>query len=212
MSYFGGKSRSSATWLIGACALALAGATQLWATDPAWYNAAWTNRDLIVIDHTKVSGSSNLTNFPMVFSVTEASLRTVANGGSAGQSNGNDILFTGSDGITKLNHEIETYNGATGRLIAWVQIPSLSPAADTVLYIYYGNASAANQQNVTAVWNGNYMAVWHLPNGSALTANDSTSNVNNGTAGTATAVTDKSTGPRASTAAAITSMSAATIH
>ena len=73
-----------------------------------------------------------------------------------------------SDGATKLAHEIETYNGAPGQLIAWVQVPSLSPATNTVLYMYYGNAAAANQQNPTGVWDSHYEGVWHLPNGTTL--------------------------------------------
>ena len=54
-----------------------------------------------------------------------------------GKSDGTDILFTAADGLTKLNHEIETYNAATGQLSAWVQIPTLSAPADTVIYVYY---------------------------------------------------------------------------
>ncbi len=152
-----------------------------------WYNSAWTSRNSVTINYPKVSGSSNLTNFPMLFSVTNASFKTVANGGSVGESNGYDILFTAGDGMTKLNHELEYYNPSTGQVIAWVQIPSLSPTANTLIYIYYGNPSASNQQNVNAVWDSNYKGVWHLPNGTTLTAGDSTSNANNGTNSGATA-------------------------
>ena len=148
-------------------------------TGSSWYNTAWSNRKSITITHAKVSGSSNLTNFPMLVSVTDANLKTVANGGSVGNSTGNDILFTASDGATKLAHEIETYNPGTGQLIAWVSVPTLSPSVDTVLYVYYGNASAVNQQNPTGVWNSNYEGVWHLANGATLSGNDSTSNANN---------------------------------
>lgn len=35
-----------------------------------------------------------------------------------------------SDGLTRLNHEIETYDSGLGKLIAWVQVPSSSAAAD----------------------------------------------------------------------------------
>jgi hypothetical protein len=147
---------------------------------PGWYNPSWTNRKAITIDHTKVSGASSLTNFPMLFSVTDANLKTLANGGSVGKVDGTDILFTDSSGTLKINHELESYNPATGQMIAWVQVPSLSPAADTMLYIYYGNAAAADQQNKTGVWDSNYAGVWHLPNGTVLSANDSTSNANNG--------------------------------
>src|SRR5262249_19473991 len=58
-----------------------------------------------------------------------------------------------------------------------------------VLYVYYGNASATNQQNPSMVWDTNYAAIWRLPNGSTLSANDSTNNANNGTISAATAIT-----------------------
>jgi hypothetical protein len=48
--------------------------------------------------------------------------------------------------------------------------------------MFYGDSSiSTNQSNQTAVWDSNYKGVWHLPNGSSLTANDSSSNGNNGT-------------------------------
>ena len=145
-----------------------------------WYNFSWTSRKTITIDHTKVSGSSNLTNFPVLISMTDASLKSLGNGGNVGKNDGSDILFTASDGSTKLSHEIESYSASTGQLTAWVQVPSVSPVTNTVLFVYYGNASAANQQNPTGVWDSNYVGVWHFPNGTTLSANDSTSNGNNG--------------------------------
>ncbi len=117
-------------------------------------------RKAITISHTRnVSGSSSLSNFPVLISLaTDSDLAAHA------QSSGNDILFTDSTGTNKLNHEIETYNSATGQLIAWVQVPSLSPATDTVIYMYFGSYPAApNQQNKTLVWDANYQGVWHLP-------------------------------------------------
>ena len=39
---------------------------------------------------------------------------------------------------------------------------SLSNSADTVVYAYYGNAVATNQQNPTGVWDSNYKGVWHF--------------------------------------------------
>ena len=152
-----------------------------------WINNSWTGRKPIVVNHTQVSGSSNLTSFPILFSVTDPSLRNSANGGSVAQTNGNGILFTAADGVTKLNHELESYNPATGQVIAWVSVPTLSYTADTVLYVYFGNAGATNQQNPTQVWDSGFQGVWHLPNGSSLSAADSTSNGNNGPNTAATA-------------------------
>lgn len=159
--------------------------------DP-WYSSSWLYRKSITIDHTKVS-SSNQTDFPILVDLTDSNLQANA------QSDGDDILFTSSDGTTKLDHEIELYTSASGRLTAWVRIPTLSTSVDTVIYMYYGNAGASNQQNVTGVWDSNYKLVWHLPNGSSLTTNDSTSVANNGTATNATATEGKVDGAAAVT-------------
>lgn len=97
---------------------------------------------------------------------------------------GNDILFTDSTGLTKIPHEIEKYTSVTGALIAWVNVPSINSTTDTTIYMYYGNSTATNQQNVTGTWNTNYKGVWHLkenPAGTAPQIKDSTSNANNGT-------------------------------
>ena len=75
--------------------------------------------------------SSNLSSLPVPISVTDANLKTVANGGGVGKSDGTDIVFTASDGTTKLDHEIESYNASTGLFISWVRIPALSPTAET---------------------------------------------------------------------------------
>ena len=95
-----------------------------------------------------------------------------------------DILFTASDGTTKLSHEIEKYNAATGELVAWVKVPTVSSTVDTVLYMYYGNGTAGNQQDAANVWDANYKGVWHLkedPSGGAPQMKDSTSSPIHGT-------------------------------
>jgi hypothetical protein len=145
-----------------------------------WYDSAWTNRKAVTIDHTKVSGSSNLANFPVLFSVIDANLKTIANGGSVGKSDGTDILFTAGDGVTKLSHEIERYDPATGELVAWVNIPALSPSIDTGFYLYYGNAAATDQQDRVNTWDSNYRIVNHLKDAAGPVL-DSTDNANNAT-------------------------------
>jgi hypothetical protein len=154
---------------------------------PGWYNTSWSNRKTVTINSADVSGSSSLTNFPMLFSVTDPNLATVANGGLVGNPDGSDILFTAADGVTKLNHEISLYSATNGQFVAWVQIPTLSPTANTVIYIYYGNAGVANQSNPSEVWDSNFTSVMHLGNGTTLSTADSTSNGNSGTNHGATA-------------------------
>ena len=142
----------------------------------------------VTIDHTQVPNTDQ-TNFPVLFNTTDALLKTVANGGHVQSANGYDIIFTSdAAGTVKLDHEIESYNASTGQFIAWVRIPTLSHTTDTMIYLFYGNSSVTtSQENKTGVWNSDYKGVWHLPNGSTLTANDSTGNGNNGSVTSATA-------------------------
>ncbi len=157
-----------------------------------WYSTGgtWTHRKLITVDNTKVSGSSNLTDFPMLVSVTDSDLRHTGSGGKVGKTDGTDILFTSSDGTTKLSHEIERYVSSTGELVAWVKIPTLSYNSETPIYMYFGNSGASDQQDIANVWTG-YRGAWHLKDGTTLNSNDSTSNANNGTASNVTAVAGK---------------------
>jgi hypothetical protein len=160
----------------------------------SWYavGGTWSFRNQVVINHAQVSGANTLSNFPVLVSYTDANLA------SSAKTDGSDIVFTAGDGVTKLNHEIETYTAATGQLIAWVSVPSLSPTTDTPIYVYYGNATATAQQNPGGVWDANYLGVWHLPNGTALTANDSTTHGFNGTVTNMTATSGEIDGAAAS--------------
>lgn len=136
-----------------------------------WYNTSWRYRRIIIIDHTKVSGDLN--DFPVLISVSDLSNILP---------NGADIRFTTDNGITELPREIESYAG--GILVTWVKT-NLSSTVDTIIYMYYGNVAttepAANSTyGSQAVWSNGYAGVWHLGNGTILSAADSTG-VNNGT-------------------------------
>jgi hypothetical protein len=159
----------------------------------------YTYRMSITVNSSQVQNGPQ-PNFPFLFSSTSNNLKTTANGGSVTNSNGYDIVFKALDATTcgaswdgtgcTLSHEIEKYDGATGEFIAWVRVPSINNG--TVIYVYYGNSSiSTSQENKTGVWDTNYKAVWHLPNGTALSANDSTSGGNNGSSTNASAVPGK---------------------
>jgi hypothetical protein len=140
----------------------------------------------LTIDHTKC-GSSNSTNFPVLVSLSNTTFKTVANGGHVQNASGYDIVFAAdSAGVTQYPWEVEFYDGVNGVLVAWVQVPTVSHTVDTVFYVIYDNGAISTAQNTgalapTNVWDSNYVGVWHLPNGTTLTANDSTSNAINGT-------------------------------
>jgi len=157
-----------------AIAVAMSGTTTI--ASPGWYSTSWNFRKKATILETQISGTTNHANFAVLISITSDSDLS-----AAVQADSDDILFTASDGTTKLDHEIEKYTTGTGEVAAWVRIPLMSPLSDTVLYMYYGNSSASAQENETGTWNSSYLGVWHMSEDPTGALNDSTSGGNNGT-------------------------------
>lgn len=150
---------------------------------------AFSKNGTVNIDHTKVPNTDQI-NFPVLFSVTHPFLKTTGNGGFVTNANAFDVNFFSDSGLTtKLSWEVEFYDGVAGTLIAWVKIASVSHTVDTPYYVGVGDATITTfQGNVNGTWDSNFQRVWHLPNGTSLSANDSTVNANNGTINGATAV------------------------
>ncbi|MBL7931151.1 MAG: DUF2341 domain-containing protein, partial [Bacteroidia bacterium] len=156
---------------------------------------SYNYRKRITFNPAQVAGSSDLTNFTALISITsDNDLRSTANGGHVASANGYDIIFVSADGVTKLDHQLEKYTATTGELVTWVRIPNLSTSINTYIYMYYGNSGATgSDQSVTSTWSSAYKGVWHLNNSIA----DATSNGNNGTnSGSTNTVTAKIAGGR----------------
>lgn len=132
-------------------------------------------RKLLTLDGARVGGT--LTDFPLLVATTDAELAAGA------ATDGADICFTADDGVTPLPFELERYAGATGLLLAWVAVPTLSNGVDTTLYLYYGDGTTASRATPAAVWDADYAAVYHFD----ADAHDSTANGNAGLATGATA-------------------------
>lgn len=145
------------------------------ATTTTWYDYDWLYRKQIIIDSRYVE--SDETDFVVLASTTDSDLASHA------RSDGFDILFTKVDGTTPLDYEREYFNNTTGELIAWVQT-DVSSSSDTVLFMYYGNASmSTDQSTTTGVWDDDFVSVLHLDESPANggTHYDSTANGNDAT-------------------------------
>lgn len=129
-------------------------------------------RKTFTIHHEKVAGP--LVKFPVYIEIADPDL-------AMAQPSGSDFAFVAADGTTILPHERERF--ANNELVAWVVVPTLSNTTDTSVYLYYGNAAAPDTQNATAVWDGDYQAVWHLGEATGGTGmiRDSTTKANHGT-------------------------------
>lgn len=112
----------------------------------AFEQGTWTTRWPLVVDAEQVAGP--LTDYPLLVEFTDVAV------GATAQVSGDDFVLTAADGVTRLDHMVESWDHSTGSLTAWVRIPTLPDTADSTIYLYAGNASAADQQDIEALWGG----------------------------------------------------------
>ena len=146
-------------------AIADSAAVDLVVTGGSYNQCNYSFRKLITLQASQVTATQ--TNFPVLIDIpSDTDLEHTSNGGDVQSIFGTDIVFTAADGFTVLDYELEKYDPVTGEVVAWVEVPSLSSSANTNIYMYYGNASANNQQDVIGTWDeggaNNFAGVWHL--------------------------------------------------
>ena len=135
---------------------------------PTTFLNGYAYRRRIVVPKRVVAGSALLEGFPLMVALAGDWLKATAQGGRIESDQGFDLRFEQEDG-TKLAHEIERFDPQAGELRAWVRLLHLDPAADTGLFFYYGKPGlAASEAEAASVWR-DYLAVWHLPDGSDRT-------------------------------------------
>jgi hypothetical protein len=118
------------------------------------------------------------TDFPLWISLTDSDLAARA------LADGSDIHFVDADG--PLDYEIQSWTKSSGRLDAWVRVPSMK--SGTTLMLRYGDATVAHAPDPAGTFAG-YQAVWHFEDTLSTTAIVDTRNLHNGTA-TALTTTD----------------------
>lgn len=104
-----------------------------------WYDDAWLSRVKLTIDTDAAAGATQ-SDYP--YPIT--SLPAVVFGMSR-KSDGSDIVITSSDATTKLPRNIVSFDRSAQTCEIYVQLPTLSSTADTVLYIYFNNPDASEQ-------------------------------------------------------------------
>ena len=110
-----------------------------------WHDqGAWTTRRPLTVDADLVAGT--IADYPLLVQLTDGDLA------ASSQPDGDDLVFTAADGVTRLDHFVESWDGATGAITAWVRVPLLDGSVDTRLYLYTSNASAVDQQDPIGVW------------------------------------------------------------
>ncbi len=139
----------------------------------------------VTINHLKVPNTDQ-TNFTFPVNGTYSYLATVANGGKIqntvsfnGQTVPADLKFTSDVGGTSLlSWDVASYTATTGVIEIWVKVASISHTVDTVIYMFYGDASVTTYQggSLGAAYDASTIAIYHLANGSSLSVADSSVN------------------------------------
>ncbi len=129
----------------------------------------------ITWNHTQ-AGTADTANFVGLLNATESDWALVGSGGDVQhtvfQSGGSwttaipaDFIFTIDAACTNpvAGWEFESYNVATGAMLAWINMGTLSHTTDTVIWACYDKASVTTQQaTVSATWDSGYKAVYHF--------------------------------------------------
>jgi hypothetical protein len=136
------------------------------------FGSGYQYRQALILDHRKVANSDQA-DFPVLITGTFPYLKSAGNSGEVQNFAGYDIVFASDpQGVSRLDHEIDTYDPTTGNVSFWVRIPTLSHNVDTLLYMFYGNAAiTSSQENKPGVWKNGYVGVCHGGTASVLNVN-----------------------------------------
>jgi hypothetical protein len=96
--------------------------------------------------------TGTLVDFPLWFTVTDPDIAARA------ELDGSDIFFTTTAGVP-LDYQLQRWTKSSGRLDAWVRVPSL--ATNTQIQVRYGDPAVAAAPDAPGTFAG-YAAVWHL--------------------------------------------------
>ena len=128
-----------------------------------WYDNNFPYRRKITINSSYVAGSHP--DIPIL--ITPSGLTGVAEDGT-------DIIFTNTNNIERLHHEIDTFSKGTGNI--WVRVPDLSQYSDKDIYIYYGDGNDHTDDAgylPSGTWNNEFIYVNHMNDVDDSTTKDS---------------------------------------
>ena len=131
-----------------------------------WFDERFEYRKTINISN---AGSSDLINFPIYLNLSYDSKM---------QSDFDDILFTSGEcsfaNSSQLNFELDNYSSSINAHI-WINVLNIS-ASGAQICMYYGNSTISSLENISQVWNSDYVGVWHFEEKGTVDREDSTEN------------------------------------
>ena len=132
-------------------------------------DCAWSHRAPVVID---AQNSETLVDVPVPVVLSAANFDF-----SAASSTGADLRFTTGSATEPLTYEVDEWR--VDRAIVWVRLPILEPTGSTI-FLYYGNAAASAPEFSTAVFDDDFVGIWHLADAGEAEQLDASSYNNHG--------------------------------
>ena len=126
------------------------------------FPTGWTLLQKITIDNTKVSGGSNLTDFPVL--ITEDHI--IANTWSSTDDGGGDVRMSSDEaGSNQIPLEVVTFDNSGETCELWTKI-TLDHDDNTIIYLWGDNTTETQPARADAngsdnVWRSEYKGVYH---------------------------------------------------
>ncbi len=151
-------------------------------TANAWWNEDWTVRKKITLDTVAAGVATEVATVPVLLRLSTGNFDFLT-----AKDDGSDMRFMAEDDVTPLPFHIERFDSTNELAFVWVQVPKLVGGNATQhIWMYYGN-EAAQANTLTAVYDAQQWAVYHLSDASGL-PQDTTATGNHITQGTVTFV------------------------
>jgi biopolymer transport protein ExbB len=126
----------------------------------AWWDGKWEQRKMIQFDTSSNAANikENLTDVPALIRLHTGNFSF-----SAVKDDGSDMRFVGADDKTPLKYHIEKFDPKEEIALIWVKVPGISAGStQDSIYMYYGNSSAPDGQDLGGTYDVNQVAVYHL--------------------------------------------------
>lgn len=126
----------------------------------AWYSDQFEFRRTITFDTTPMGADipENLSDVTVLIRLHTGNFDF-----SRVREDGQDLRFVAADDETPLKYTIERFDALEELAFVWVRVPKVSGASDQeYIYLYYGNASAADGQSPDQTFGNRYVGVYHL--------------------------------------------------
>jgi biopolymer transport protein ExbB len=124
-----------------------------------WWSSDWSARKTITID-TSANGADitdPIGTIPVLVRLDVSNFTF-----DSANPDGSDLRFIASDDKTPLAYHIEKYDHLLGQAFIWVNVPNVSPNAQSTIYLYYGNPKATAADDAKGTYDANMALVYHF--------------------------------------------------